>query len=204
MNRSGLFSKLNLHVTGLGLLIAVNLFLAVEYGLAWRAIGSDQSSQFAQEQIRYGQLQAQMQHLNGLPAKVQLADKDAQKFYDNRIAPNYSTIAAAFGETAVKDQVRLARAEYAPQPAIDGLTEVRIDAGLSGEYTSLMHFINDLERDKDHVFFIVDGLAFTGQQGGLVNLRLRVTTYIRSGATDIPAATDSAAAVQPASAEGRP
>jgi type IV pilus assembly protein PilO len=201
MKRAGVFTKLNLHLAALGLLIAINIFLAVKYGLAWRAIGSDQSTSFAQEQIRYGQLQAQMQHLNGLPEKVQLADQDAQKFYDNRIAPNYSTIAAALGEAAAKDQVRLARAEYAPQTAIDGLEEVRIDAGLSGEYTSLMHFINDLERDKDHIFFIVDGLAFTGQQGGLVNLRLRLTTYIRSGATDIPAAPENAANLQPA-AEG--
>jgi hypothetical protein len=51
-----------------------------------------------------------------------------------------------------------------------------------------MHYINGIERDKDQVFFIIDGVTLTGQQGGLVNLRLRMTTYIRAGATDLPPA----------------
>jgi hypothetical protein len=49
-----------------------------------------------------------------------------------------------------------------------------------------MHFINGIERDKDHVFFIINGVTLNGQQGGLVNLRLRMTTYLRAGATDLP------------------
>ncbi len=79
-----------------------------------------------------------------------------------------------------KDNVRLTRAQYTPTPAINGLTEVRIDASLSGEYSALMHFINDIERDKNQVFFTINALTLSGQQGGLVNLRLRMTTYLRS------------------------
>ena len=181
-------TKLNLHLLALGLVVAVDIFIGVRFAMAWEAIRSDQTGEFVQQQIRYGQLTAQMQHLNGLPAKVQQANVDAQKFYDARIAPNYSTMVAQLDGTAVKDQVRLARDEYAQAPAIEGLTEVQIDAGLSGQYTDLMHFINDLERDKDHVFFTIDDIAFTGQQGGLVNLRLRLTTYLRAGAADLPPA----------------
>lgn len=182
----GLFTKLNLHFAALGLIFALDVFVGVRFAMAWRAIRSDQSGEFVQQQIRYGQLTAQMRHLNGLPEKVDQASVDAQHFYDERIAPNYSTIAAQLDGLTVKDQVRLARDEYSPTPAIDGLTEVRIDAGLSGQYTDLMHFINDLERDKDHVFFTIDAIALTGEQGGLVNLRLRLTTYLRAGATDLP------------------
>ncbi|MGB6134243.1 MAG: hypothetical protein WBG54_20875 [Acidobacteriaceae bacterium] len=196
-----LFTKLNLHLVALGLVFALDVFIGVRFALAWRAIRSDQSGEFVQQQIRYGQLTAQMKHLNGLPEKVTQASVDAQKFYDERIAPNYSTIAAQLDGLTVKDQVRLARDEYSPSPAIDGLTEVRIDAGLSGQYTDLMHFINDLERDKDHVFFTIDAIALTGQQGGLVNLRLRLTTYLRAGATDLPAVQQSQPA--PASSGGK-
>ena len=46
-----------------------------------------------------------------------------------------------------------------------------MDASLSGEYAPLMHFINGLERSK--TFFLINGLTLTGQQGGLVNLRLQ-------------------------------
>lgn len=181
-------TKLNLHFAGLALILIIDIVLGVRYALAWNAIRSGQSGNFAQQQIRYGQLLGQMKHLNRLPQRVQQADVDAQKFYDARIAPNYSTVISQLDGTAVKDQVRLARDEYGQARAIDGLTEVQIDAGLSGQYTDLMHFINDLERDKDHVFFIIQNIAFTGQEGGLVNLRLRLITYLRAGAPDLPPA----------------
>jgi len=179
-------TKLNLHLAALAVIVVFDIFLGVRFALAWSAIRSDQSGNFVQQQVRYGQLLGQMKHLNGLPERVQQADVDAQKFYAARIAPNYSTVVEQLDGTAVKDQVRLARDEYAQAQAIDGLTEVQVDAGLSGQYTDLMHFINDLERDQDHVFFTIQNIAFTGQQGGLVNLRLRLITYLRAGAPDLP------------------
>ena len=59
-----------------------------------------------------------------------------------------------------------------------GLVELRLDASLSGEYAPLMHFINGLERSK--TFFLINGLTLTGQQGGLVNLRLKLNTYLHA------------------------
>lgn len=197
MNSGRLFTKLNLHFLLLGLVLAVDIFIGVRFVLAWRAIRTGQSSAYIQEELRYGQLAAQMRHLNGLPGKVDQADTDAQKFYDARIAPNYSTMLAQLMGLAEKDHVQLSRSGFAQGGGIDGLVEVRVDAGLSGPYSDMMHFINDIERDKDHVFFIIDGVTFTGQQGGLVNLRLRLTTYLRATATDLP----PAASLQPTSTE---
>lgn len=204
MKRGALFTKLNLHFALLGVVLAVDVFFAVKFGLAWEAIRSGQSGAYVQEELRYGQLEAQMQHLNGLPAKVDQSRKDAQTFFDARIAPDFSTIVAQLGAVASKNHVTLSRAGYTPTPSVDELTEVRIDAGLSGQYTDLMHFINDLERDKDHVFFIIDGVTLSGQQGGLVNLRLRLRTYLRAGATDLPPASGSNGALEPAAAEVQP
>jgi type IV pilus assembly protein PilO len=204
MNRlRSLLTLLNLHLAGLAVVLILDIVVGVKLALAWSAIRSDQSDAFAQEQIHYGQLQAQMMHLQGLPKKVDQSGKDAEKFYLSRIAPNYSTVAAELGVLATKDQVRWSRAEYTQTPAITGLTQVRIDASLSGQYTQLMHFINDLERDKQHVFFTVSGLSFTGQQGGLVNLRLRVDTWLRSDATDLPPAPDKADSKEPGKGSGK-
>jgi len=199
MTGGKLFTRLNLHFLLLGAVLALDIFLGVRFALAWRAIRSGQSSAYVQQELRYGQLEAQMQHLNGLPKKVAQADLDAQKFYDARIAPTDSTMLAQWGQVAAKDHVRLSHAGYAPPAMIDGLLEVRIDAGLSGQYTDLMHFINDIERDKDHVFFIIDNVTLTGQQGGLVNLRLRLTTYLRANGTALPPAPE--ANLQPTSEE---
>jgi type IV pilus assembly protein PilO len=59
----------------------------------------------------------------------------------------------------------------------DGVTELRIDGAVMGDYVSVAHFINAMERSKS--FFLIENLALTGAQGGLVNLQLRIGTYIR-------------------------
>lgn len=197
------FSMLNLHLAVVALLAALVVVLAVRVALAFHAAAAVDSASYQQEQIRSVELRAQMAHLQGLPQKVNESRDDAAHFYEMRIAPNYSTIAQELGGAAVKNQVRLSNTQYTPSPAVDGLTEVRLDASLSGDYTPMMHFINDLERDKNHVFFIIDGLTFTGQQGGLVNLRLRLSTYLQAGATDLPPANEKAANVIEA-AEAQP
>jgi type IV pilus assembly protein PilO len=189
---------LNLHIAGAVVLAGLVLFLGTKALLAFHAARMVDSNSYQQEQIRSVQLQAQMAHIQGLPQKVDESREDAEKFFDKRIAPNYSTIVEELGTAFVKNQVRLTRTQYTAKPATDDLTELRIDANLSGDYTALMHFINDLERDKNHVFFIVDGLTFTGQQGGLVNLRLRLTTYLRTNPGDQPPANEGA---EPAKAE---
>jgi type IV pilus assembly protein PilO len=189
---------LNLHIAGAVVLAGLVLFLGTKALLAFHAARMVDSDSYQQEQIRSVQLQAQMAHIQGLPQKVDESREDAEKIFDKRIAPNYSTIVEELGTAFVKNQVRLTRTQYTAKPATDDLTELRIDANLSGDYTALMHFINDLERDKNHVFFIVDGLTFTGQQGGLVNLRLRLTTYLRTNPGDQPPANEGA---EPAKAE---
>ena len=200
MNR---VTKLNLHFLLLAVVVAADIVIGVRFALAWRAIRSNQSSTFIQQEARLGQLEAQMQHLNGLPEKVDAADQDAQKFYDARIAPNYSTIVGQLGAIAVKSQVKLSRASYVQNAAPSGLTELHIDAVLTGQYSDLMHFINGIERDQDHVFFLIEDVTLNGQQGGLVNLRVRIRTYLRGGATDLPA-SDTDVNAQPAPGEGAP
>jgi type IV pilus assembly protein PilO len=59
----------------------------------------------------------------------------------------------------------------------DSLTEVKMDVSVSGDYRPIVQFINALERDK--VFFLINTINLTGQQTGQVNLRIRLTTYLR-------------------------
>lgn len=185
-------TALNFHLAGVVLLAGVMLWFAVKAAIAFHEAGATQSATYQQQQIQYAQLKAEMAHIQGLPQKVDQSRDDAQHFFEKRIAPNYSAIAQELGTLYVKNQVRLTRAQYAGAPSIDGLTELRIDANLTGDYTGMMHFINDIERDKGHVFFIINTVTFTGQQGGLVNLRLRMTTYISANATDIPQSDNDA------------
>jgi hypothetical protein len=85
--------------------------------------------------------------------------------------------------------------QYAESPVLEAgkaLTEVRMDASLNGDYRPLVLFMNSLERDK--MFFLISGVTLTGQQSGMVGLRLRLTTYLRPATRgEVPTkATDSA------------
>ena len=171
-------SLLNLHIAGVALLLLLNLFLAVRLFLAWSTLRAAGDDQLQGQQLAYRSLQLEMSPLKGLPQKVVLSRAQATGFYAARFPAAYSTISATITDLTIKNSVRMTNLAYTPTPAIAGLAELRMDASLSGEYAPLMHFINGLERSK--TFFLISGLTLTGSQGGLVNLRLRLITYLHA------------------------
>ena len=173
-----LLSFLNLHVAVVALLLILNLTLVVRLVLAWNTLHGAGADQLLQQQSALRALQLEMSPLRGLPEKVSLSRSQANEFYQARFPAVYSTISAGINDLAAKSSVRLTNLAYTPSAALPGLVEVRLDASLSGEYAPLMHFINGLEQSK--TFFLISGLTLTGQQGGLVNLRLRLVTYLHT------------------------
>jgi hypothetical protein len=98
--------------------------------------------------------------------------------------------------------VHWTRAQYAYSPALSGsdaLTEVRVDASVSGDYRPIVQFINAMERDR--MFFLIYSINLTGQQTGQVNLRLRLSTYLRAPQGD-ETTTETALPGVPASTGG--
>jgi Tfp pilus assembly protein PilO len=173
-----LMSLLNLHFAGVALLLILNLVLAVRLFLAWSTLHSASADQLSQQQTALRALQLEMSPLKGLPQKVDVSRTQANEFFGARFPAAYSTISATVYDLASKNSVHVTNLSYTPARAPEGLVELRMDASLTGEYAPLMHFINGLERSK--TFFLINGLTLTGQQGGLVNLRLRVNTYLHA------------------------
>ena len=116
--------------------------------------------------------------LKDLDIKLQLAQKEIADFYDHRIASEYSNIAEQLGKVAQADNVRITAAKYAMEDAdIPGVRRVVIEAGIDGDYVQVVKFINALERDR--MFFIVDSVNLTEQQGGSVKLQVKMETYLK-------------------------
>jgi type IV pilus assembly protein PilO len=175
--------------------LILNLVLGVRLFLNWSTLRAAGPDQLQRAQIAERALEIETRPLSGLPQKVDQSRAQADEFYSTRFPGAYSTISAALDELATKNSVRRTRTSYIQGPGLPGLAEVRIDTSLSGEYAPLMHYINALERSK--TFFLVNGLTLTGQQGGLVNLRLRLTTYLHAADLDLlspPNQTDQAGA----------
>lgn len=176
----------NMHLAGVGLLAAVCVYLLAHMAYAWQAATSQDAGAVAQQTVVMRQAEVAAQPLAGLDEKLSQATMDSNDFYQRRLPSSYSEVVGELGVLAKRDAVKLTRVQYSETPALEGeagaLTEVRMDASLSGDYRPLVQFINGLERDK--MFFVISAMALTGQQSGSVGVRLRITTYLRAPLRD--------------------
>jgi hypothetical protein len=201
--RERLFSPVGLHAVGFGVLAVATIVLGIRVGLDWRATSSSNMDAMAGKQAELRTLQLQTAPLRGLDKKVDESRRQIDDFYEKRIPPSYSAILERLGELKAKGPVQLTRAGYTQAAGSGDLTEIRMDAGLSGEYPAIMKFINGLERSP--TFFVIRAMALTGQQSGTVNLRLQVSTWLRpadAAASGLPLDTDGAPSAGPAAAGG--
>jgi len=175
--REHLASPLTWHYVAFATVMVLVIVLGTRSGLDWAATSTRSTDALADKQVELKALDLQTAPLRGLDKRVTLTEGQIKEFYAKRIPANYSSISTKIGDLEVKSGVRLSRVQYAPAaPGVD-LTEIRIDSGISGDYSQIMRFVNSLERDK--TFFVIRAMSLTGQQGGQVNLRLNVSTWLR-------------------------
>ena len=205
--RERLTSPLTWHYAGFAVLLVLAIGLAVRLGLDWAAMNGRSSDALAGKQVELKALDLQTAPLRGLDKRVGESRSQIQAFYSERIPPNYSSIAGRIGDLQVKSGVRLSRVQYSQGPTGSDFTEISMDAGISGTYPEIMRFVNSLERDR--TFFVIRTMALTGQQGGMVNVRLRVSTWLRpsdaaaSGLPPTPEAGEAAPAPAESSSGGK-
>jgi type IV pilus assembly protein PilO len=180
--RERLKSPLTWHLAGFTVVLLLVIVLGVRLGLDWAATNGRSIDALAGKQVELKALDMETAPLRGLDKRVEESRAQIKTFYAKRIPPNYSTISARVGELQVKSGVRISRLQYTQGPPGSDLTEISMDAGITGSYPEIMRFVNGLERDQN--FFVIRTMALTGQQGGLVNLRLRVSTWLRPA--DVP------------------
>ena len=178
-----LLTPLNLHWAGVGLLALVNVYLIAQMIFLWHQSSNYDANAMAQQRTELKLAGTAAEPLRGLDSKLDAATAQADAFYKQRLPATDSDVAGELGVLTKKTGVRLGGATYVHAPMLAGsageLTQLKIDARLIGDYRPLVLFMNALERDK--MFFVIDGVTLTGQQTGTVNLRLRLTTYLRAG-----------------------
>lgn len=186
-------SPLTWHVAGFALLAVLVAVLAVRFALDWTVTSASNANALEEQQVQLKVFERQTAPLRGLDQRVAGSRSQIASFFAKRIPQHYSSIAVALGNIQQKSGARLTRVQYAQgKPGAD-LTEISIDAGISGDYPQIMRFVNGLERDQ--TFFIVRAMSLTGQQGGMVNLRLRVSTWLRPA--EVPSGMPAAGANPP-------
>jgi Tfp pilus assembly protein PilO len=190
-----LVTALNLHLAGVAVLALLDLYLIVHLIFLWQGLNANNADALDQQRVQLIAAQISAKPLRGLDAKLVQSTHDANAFYETRLPYADSQVVAEIGTLSKRAGVRWTHAQYSYNPTLtgnDALTEISIDASVSGDYRPVVQFINSVERDK--VFFVINGINLTGQQTGQVNLRIRLTTYLR------PANVDELSAEVPATA----
>lgn len=186
--RERLTSPLTWHYAGFGVLLIVVIGLSVRFALDWAATNGRSTDALAGKQVELKAMDLQTAPLRGLDKRAEASRAEIEAFYQKRIPPTYSSISNRIGELQVKSGVRQSRLQYSQGLPGANLTEISLDATISGAYPDIMRFINSLERDQS--FFVIREMRLAGQQEGQVNLRLRVSTWLRpadAAASGLPA-----------------
>lgn len=179
-------SPLNVHIAGAVLLLLANIWLVVQLVLVGTGSGARGAEAVATAQSQQAAAEIAARPLRGLDEKLQNSQQEAAKFYKSRLPFGYADVASELGVLGKRTGVRLARVQYVQAAPVNGLTAIRLDAAVTGDYHALALFINGLERDR--TFFLIENVTLNGQQNGMVNLRLRIASYLREPMPGLAAA----------------
>lgn len=175
--RERLTSALTWHIVGFSLLLALTIGLTVRLALDWTATDHHAADMLAIKQVQLAEMKVQAAPLSGLGKTIAKTRKQMKKFFDERIPANYSAIESSMSNLEVKSGVRLARVQFTQGKPGKDLTQITMNAAISGDYPSIMHFVNRVERAR--TFYVIQEMELTGEQHGQVNLRIRIATWLR-------------------------
>jgi len=143
----------NLHIAGVAVLGVVCVYLLAQMTYAWQTAKSEDAGALAQQRAVMQNAEVASRPLAGLDEKLKLATVDADGFYERRLPFANSEVVGELGALAAKQGVKLTRVQYAYAPELEGtkgeLTELRMDASLTGDYRPLMLFINASRAGQD-------------------------------------------------------
>ena len=172
----------------LGLLVIANIAAALMVFKPWGGSAED----LAREQIALQQQltssQARLERTKALVAKAERARKDGDTFlaeYTTERRNTFSTIMAELDRASREAGInaRPVNYELTQVEGSDTLYQMSISAAYEGNYTSLLKFVNLL--DKSPRFLIIESLTAAPQQsqqanaGDLLSVSIKVDTFVR-------------------------
>lgn len=174
-------------------LIALGLLLAVDVALgaySWHLASAPRRPQTDWEALtlKLKLRRADIDRADKIRRDIHVTERQFEEFEKSLLpaSTGYSSVAVDLGSTAKKVGLQILTLGYKQKGIPDrNMEEVTIDATVNGDYASVVHFLNDLQRSKN--LYAIDGLALasdTQNQAGMGPIRvgLHVRTYFRTGA----------------------
>ena len=114
-------------------------------------------------------------------ASLTKVGKDCDSFYQTSFLSSgkvYSAIDSDIADIAAKSGVKTSGFNFKRTDIKErGVAELAIDTAVEGDYSSLLKFINGIERSKN--FYFLNGLQLGSAGPGGIRLQLELHTYFR-------------------------
>lgn len=140
------------------------------------------------EGLQLKMLQADISRAQKIKNDMPNIQKDCEKFEKSLLAASSgsSSLSSELGSVARKSGVRLNDLTFKPTAIPErGLTEVAIDSTITGDYKSVIQFLNGLQRSANN--YVVESLTLAtdnSNQGpaNVIKVGLHLKTYLRTAA----------------------
>jgi Tfp pilus assembly protein PilO len=168
---------------GVVLLIAADVALVV---YSWNFSSANHPQDLAILTRNRDLLRADIARGQDIRSKIPAIQKDCDKFEQSLypVTTGYSSVTADLGTIARKAGLELESRSFRQNEVKGrGLTEVEMEAVVSGSYGAVVRFLNGLQRSAN--VYAVEGLSAkseTNRQGGtgVVHVTMHIKTYFRT------------------------
>ncbi len=165
----------------LGLLVAADIGMGV---YSWQLSNAPRTPQkeFDEEYVKLKVLKGDIQSAQLIKDNMPTTRKDCEKFEQSlpSASVGYSSVTSELDDVAKKSGLQIVTlTDHQKDLPQRSMAEVSIDATVSGDYGSVVRFVNGLQRSQK--FYIVDGLALASDtQNQSANGPIRVGIHLRT------------------------
>ncbi|PYU71670.1 MAG: hypothetical protein DMG49_09040 [Acidobacteria bacterium] len=171
---------------GVILLVLADVALAA---YSWRLSSAPHApqQQLAMETKQHNLLKGEINRAQGIRENIPAIQKDCDQFEASLFPASSggSSIRSELGSTAKKNGIQLEDLTFRrTEIANRGMTEVVIDATVTGEYRNVVGFLNGLQRSSN--LYQVDSLTLASENANQasangIKVALHLRTYFRTG-----------------------
>ena len=173
------------------LLAVVGAFVVVDGGLLVYSLGASarvpQQQELAAESTRISLLRADVARARAIQRDMPKTKADCERF-ETSLPPargGYSAITTELGELGRTAGLQIGSLDFHSTPIVArGLTEVAVDAKVTGDYKSVVKFLNGVQRSASYYIIESLSLAPSGPSGpsGAVSVDVHLLSYFKGAA----------------------
>ena len=169
----------------LGVLLAADAAMTI-FSVRVASTNMTPQRQLATQTALIRLLRADVKRARDIKEAVPKTKADCALFEDS-LPPSgtgYSVISTEIQDLSKNSGLQVASVSFHPKDFTShGITEVSLDASVSGDYKSVVRFLNGLQHSKNH--YVVDDLSLANERVGLgsqtdVRVNLHLRSYFRA------------------------